>query len=55
MLTSLDLFIAGFHEPVFPPQDKATHTEAMIATMARARYILLAIRVIRNTPSIFRR
>ena len=34
MLTSLDLFIAGFHEPVFPPQDKATHTEAMIATMA---------------------
>jgi hypothetical protein len=34
MLTSLDLIIAGFHEPVFPPQDKATHTEAMIATMA---------------------
>ncbi|SQA95377.1 Probable phosphatase YcdX [Yokenella regensburgei] len=34
MLTSLDLIIAGFHEPVFPPQDKATHTEAMIAAMA---------------------
>lgn len=34
MLTSLDLIIAGFHEPVFPPQDEATHTEAMIATMA---------------------
>lgn len=34
MLNSLDLIIAGFHEPVFPPQDKATHTEAMIATIA---------------------
>ncbi|RKQ38902.1 phosphatase [Enterobacter sp. R1(2018)] len=34
MLDALDLIIAGFHEPVFPPQDEATHTEAMIATMA---------------------
>jgi len=34
MLTSLDLIIAGFHEPVFAPQDQATNTEAMIATMA---------------------
>ena len=34
MLTSLDLILAGFHEPVFPPQDKATNTEAMIATIA---------------------
>ncbi|MEJ8326178.1 phosphatase [Kosakonia sacchari] len=34
MVTSLDLIIAGFHEPVFPPQDKATHTQAMIATIA---------------------
>ncbi len=34
MLTALDFIIAGFHEPVFPPQDKATHTEAMIATIA---------------------
>lgn len=34
MLTSLDLIIAGFHEPVFAPQDRATNTEAMIATMA---------------------
>lgn len=34
MLPSLDLIIAGFHEQVFPPQDKATHTAAMIATMA---------------------
>ncbi|MBS0846904.1 phosphatase [Citrobacter sp. JGM124] len=35
MLDSLDLILAGFHEPVFPPQNKAMHTEAMIATMAR--------------------
>ncbi|MDX5626600.1 MULTISPECIES: phosphatase [unclassified Brenneria] len=34
MLEQMDLIIAGFHEPVFPPQDKATHTAAMIATMA---------------------
>lgn len=34
MLTSLDLIIAGFHEPVFAPQDKETHTQAMIATIA---------------------
>lgn len=34
MLTSLDFIIAGFHEPVFPPQDKETNTQAMIATMA---------------------
>lgn len=34
MMDSMDLVIAGFHEPVFPPRDKATHTEAMIATMA---------------------
>ncbi len=36
MLDALDLIIAGFHEPVFPPQDKARHTEAMIATMANS-------------------
>lgn len=34
MLSSLDLIIAGFHEPVFAPRDKAAHTQAMIATMA---------------------
>jgi putative hydrolase len=34
MLTSLDLIIAGFHEPVFAPQDKETNTAAMIATIA---------------------
>ncbi len=34
MFTSLDLIIAGFHEPVFAPHDKDTNTQAMIATMA---------------------
>lgn len=34
MLGSIDIIVAGFHEPVFPPQDEATHTEAMIAAMA---------------------
>lgn len=34
MLASLDMIIAGFHEPVLAPQNKATNTEAMIATMA---------------------
>jgi putative hydrolase len=34
MLTSLDLILAGFHEPVFAPSDLATNTEAMIATIA---------------------
>lgn len=34
MLTSLDLIVAGFHEPVFAPQDKVTNTTAMIAAIA---------------------
>ena len=34
MLETMDLVVAGFHEPVFAPHDKATHTEAMIAAMA---------------------
>ncbi|MDR3431093.1 MAG: phosphatase [Rouxiella aceris] len=34
MLTAVDFVIAGFHEPVMPPVDKETHTEAMIAAMA---------------------
>lgn len=34
MLDALDIILAGFHEPVFPPQDKNTNTEAMIATIA---------------------
>ncbi|TQI80840.1 putative hydrolase [Serratia fonticola] len=35
MLNEIDLIIAGFHEPVFAPQDKAANTEAMIAAMAQ--------------------
>ncbi|XTZ36951.1 phosphatase [Salmonella enterica] len=42
MLDSLDLIIAGFHEPVFPPQDKATHTLAMIATMASGKVHIIS-------------
>lgn len=34
MLEVMDLVVAGFHEPVFPPQDKGSHTAAMIAAMA---------------------
>ncbi|QCR35939.1 phosphatase [Nissabacter sp. SGAir0207] len=34
MLTAVDVVIAGFHEPVFAPQDRETHTKAMIAAMA---------------------
>lgn len=30
----VDIVVAGFHEPVFAPHDKATHTAAMIAAMA---------------------
>lgn len=35
MLDKIDVIIAGFHEPVFAPQDKAANTEAMIAAMAQ--------------------
>ena len=29
----MDFGIASFHEPVFPPSDRQTHTQAMIAAM----------------------
>lgn len=32
-LQQLDIVLAGFHEPVFAPSDKATHTEAMVNTI----------------------
>lgn len=35
MLEEMDLIIAGFHEPVFPPTDKNSHTKAMIGAMAQ--------------------
>ncbi len=34
MLEQVDLVIAGFHEPVFPPTTQEEHTEAMINAMA---------------------
>ena len=42
MLTSLDFIIAGFHEPVFAPQDKETHTQAMIAAMASGQVHMIS-------------
>ncbi|WP_299791094.1 phosphatase [uncultured Shewanella sp.] len=32
-LKELDIVLAGFHEPVFPPSDKQTHTKALINTI----------------------
>lgn len=42
MLDVMDLIVAGFHEPVFPPADKATHTEAMIAAMASGQVHIIS-------------
>nr|WP_318382085.1 phosphatase [uncultured Enterobacter sp.] len=42
MLDSLDLIIAGFHEPVMAPGDKATNTQAMIATMASGQVHIIS-------------
>ncbi|MFP1731696.1 phosphatase [Lonsdalea quercina] len=42
MLESLDLIIAGFHEPVFPPQDKEAHTTAMIAATAQGNVHIIS-------------
>lgn len=42
MLTEMDVIIAGFHEPVFPPQDKSTHTAAMIAAMAQGQVHIIS-------------
>ena len=55
MLTSLDLIIAGFHEPVFPPQDRDTHTQVMIAAMASGKVHMISHPVIRNSQWISRR
>ncbi|MFB6434715.1 MAG: phosphatase [Candidatus Malihini olakiniferum] len=42
MLEQMDLVIAGFHEPVLPPKDIATHTESLIATMASGRVHIIS-------------
>ncbi|STQ12746.1 PHP family protein [Enterobacter cloacae] len=54
MLTSLDLILAGFHEPVFAPQDKETNTAAMIATIASGNVHIISHPATRSTQSIFR-
>ena len=53
MLTATDVIIAGFHEPVFAPQDKASNTEAMIAAMAQGTCISSATPATRATRSTF--
>lgn len=42
MLDQMDVIIAGFHEPVFPPQDEAAHTQAMIAAMAGGHVYIIS-------------
>lgn len=42
MYPSLDLVIAGFHSPVFEPQNSAIHTQAMIATMASGKVHIIS-------------
>lgn len=42
MLAVIDLVVAGFHEPLFAPQDKATNTAAMIAAMASANMNIIS-------------
>lgn len=41
-LGGLDLVLAGFHEPVFPPKDKETHTRAMINTIKSGRVDIIS-------------
>lgn len=41
MYPFLDYIIASFHEPVFPPADRATHTRAVINTLKTGRCQIL--------------
>ncbi|TGG94221.1 phosphatase [Natronospirillum operosum] len=41
MYPFLDYIIASFHEPVFPPADRATHTRAVINTLKSGRCQIL--------------
>ncbi|HDC4324960.1 TPA: phosphatase, partial [Aeromonas hydrophila] len=38
----LDMIMAGFHEPVFPPCDQATHTQAMINAIKSGRVDMIS-------------
>ncbi|OON41399.1 phosphatase [Izhakiella australiensis] len=42
MMDAVDIIIAGFHEPVLPPQDKASNTAAMIAAMASGKVHIIS-------------
>ncbi|PIJ50914.1 phosphatase [Erwinia sp. OLTSP20] len=42
MMDAMDIIIAGFHEPVLPPQDKQANTEAMIAAMASGKVHIIS-------------
>jgi putative hydrolase len=37
LMSFMDFAIASFHEPVFPPSDRLTHTKAMIAAIESGR------------------
>lgn len=52
MLNSLDVIIAGFHEPVFAPHDKETNTQAMIAAMASGNVHIISLRATQSILSI---
>lgn len=41
LMSFMDFGIASFHEPVFPPVDRKTHTKAAIAAMATGRIQIL--------------
>jgi len=42
MYQQLDIVIAGFHEPVFKPQDIDTNTQAMIATIENPKVNIIS-------------
>lgn len=42
MLGSIDIIVAGFHEPVLPPQDKENNTTAMIAAIASGQVHIIS-------------
>ena len=42
MLGSLDLVLAGFHEPVFAPSDRETHTRALINTLRSGKVDIIS-------------
>lgn len=41
-LQELDIVLAGFHEPVFPPRDRESHTRAMINTIRSGKVDIIS-------------